>query len=111
MQVVNCIELRDVKDIYNQLIIDYNKWHGYIFRGHENSNYQLLPTLLRDVKKYKNKSELITYELSLLLKFYRICNNQGLHVPEVKIFRDTYLTDCFDLSYLLTANTGGLLAA
>ena len=106
MQIVSRIELRDVKDIYDQLILNYKNWRGYIYRGHEDSKYQLLPTILRDVKEYNTKANLSIYELSLLLKFYRVCNNQGLRVPEIKMFRDTYLTDHFDFSYLLTANTG-----
>lgn len=106
MEIVKHVELRDVKDIYEQLVLNYNNWRGYIYRGHGDSKYQLLPTLLRDTKNYKTKADLFIYELSLLLKFYRVCNNQGLHVPEIKMFRDTYLTDCFDFSYLITEKSG-----
>ena len=106
MQIVKSIELRDLKDVYEHLVLDYKKWRGYIYRGHEDSSYVLLPSILRDAKKYTKKENLFIYELSLLLKFYRVCNNQGLLIPEIKMFRDMYLTDSFDLSYILTENSG-----
>lgn len=71
---------------------------GYIFRGHSNANYQLIPTSLRvsskeDIWDYSlayasiigstndNDFSLAYVEYQLIRDFYRMADARGLHVP------------------------------
>lgn len=79
--------------------------HGYIFRGESSAKYELLPSALRPANKEKfysittipinNQSEQecwqIGAEKTLLRKFYKIANNNGLKVPHIESIRTNYV--------------------
>lgn len=54
----------------------------WIFRGHSQANWKLLPSVLRDKNYYINLFEQISNEADLLKNFHNICQIYGLAIAE-----------------------------
>ncbi len=91
----------DTRKQLNDVIYDMNStfYKRYVFRGHADDKYRLLPVLLREIPANMPNHDIFLREIKLLIKFFRECNNQGLKVPDIKKFRATYMSDYFDLGY------------
>lgn len=112
MSIVEEIEFDNFEDFYNAMGPEGNlrlKLKGFVFRGQSNSEYKLLPSVLR-YSKYDNKLNVynllmmtklnlfscfksaneeatqVLLECALLSSFYRIANYSGLHVPNIDYF-------------------------
>ena len=98
-------EISSVEEAIN-LIAIYGKYNNidnsYVFRGHKDINYQLLPTskrmenkehlwLLSGIKPLDEQSELeclqIIVEYNVLKNFYNLSDGSGLNVPHVDKLR------------------------
>lgn len=83
------------------------KYKNCIFRGEDSKKYKLLPTALREECNIPRPSIDMFYdpdfsksifaqilsEFTLLKKFYKYANNNGLKVPYSKLITETYLDD------------------
>ncbi|OHD11204.1 MAG: hypothetical protein A2086_08945 [Spirochaetes bacterium GWD1_27_9] len=85
--------------------------YNYIFRGHKDIKYQLIPSVLRKEnhesnwqlstsgKPYDNQSEWEMYQIDLeyniIKQFFDIADKSGLYIPEVKRIRE-YIHDFFN---------------
>lgn len=75
-----------------------NKFNSFIFRGHSDENYELLPQSLRrheldkihsllstmkfgDEKPKDTAGELMDSEYTIIREFYKLSDSNGLHVP------------------------------
>lgn len=103
--MIDLIKEEDISslDELNKKLYNLNEkcFGKYVFRGHSDKDYLLLPSLLRDVTGVKTEGLLFTEELKTLIKFYRECNNQGLKIKKIKKFDDTYMSDYFSLTYVM----------
>lgn len=101
------VHYEEVKDFLNHFLPWNNNLSGYVFRGHSQESYKLIPTVLRnnenyesiindDIKKITNIKELDNYQIQieyLFLKlFYRECDKQGLLLPDSGSLREHLLS-------------------
>lgn len=84
---------------------------GFIFRGHAQESYRLVPSALREDKKedlwkrsgyersFKEQSNFrrcqIEIEQNLLREFYKLADRNGLNVPHSKRFREILAQDYY----------------
>lgn len=104
-ELVEEIEVASIDEIYKKVI--YNEgYNGYVFRGHKDENYKLIPTLLRDeyISKFNKQSKLCLAEIRALIMFFREANYHGLSVPEIPVFYKNYLSNYFELNDVLDLN-------
>ncbi|CAH0230621.1 hypothetical protein SRABI106_02173 [Rahnella aquatilis] len=97
------IDFKNEVEFLNYLCSWNSQLKDYIFRGHSDENYKLLPTSLRkdqfnDVCKLSNNGfgdnnildtapNLVMAEKNILRKFYRLSDLNGLNVPSSEDFR------------------------
>ena len=110
MDYINVIKYDDCKIFLNDILPGNKLWRDIshcIFRGESNSNYKLLPGVLRDnvAERFKNLSfkfdsqaseseyAFIGQEIDLLKKFYKIANENGRYVPTIDSFNQDYDDD------------------
>lgn len=82
--------------------------NNFIFRGHSSDKYKLLPTALRrylfydvnpisfeDNKQWalmaQSEYMQIESEAQLLFKFFQLCDNTNLYIPEEQRFRESFI--------------------
>lgn len=105
----------DIKKFYNSNFFNSYNLTNYVFRGQGDKEYTLLPSAFRkteDNKKlwsynYSSNWEFIITEIRNIMLFYRICNKNGLFLPQIpnwlldnsncnfinmKIFKEKYLS-------------------
>lgn len=74
-----------------------NKTHNlseYVFRGHGDSNYKLIPSAFRNIPNgYINSYEQARKEYRDLKSFYHLADRHGLYVPSSQIIRDELIYD------------------
>ena len=101
-ELIEEIEVNSIEEIYKKIIYN-DEYNGYIFRGHGEERYKLIPTLLREeyIKKFNKQSDLCLAELRGLILFFREANSHGLFVPEIPVFYRSYLSEFFELNEVL----------
>lgn len=65
----------------------YFKWkNAYLYRGESNSEYKLVPSLLRNMSKEIPGNTFFKDEIETLLQFYRKCKFYGIQISPLKAF-------------------------
>lgn len=80
-----------LKDFYNGKFFNGYYFGNYVFRGQGNKEYTLLPSAFRKTSdnnetwsyNYSSNWNFIITEIRNILRFYRICNKNGLSLPQV----------------------------
>lgn len=113
-EIINCESASE----FLNLFLPWNnadKFQGYVFRGHADSSFQLVPSILR--KETIDKCWIIAggkpisdqylwqhwqvhLEKSLIKQFYHLSNKNGLKIPLTNKFKNV-LSDADDFSSLL----------
>lgn len=99
----------EAKDLLNFLCSWNNNLSGYVFRGHSDESFQLLPSVLRDNSRYLADNQYprtkvpgqlrnsdrewhqIQHERIILRDFYKLADNHGLKVPNVEKLRNSLI--------------------
>lgn len=103
------IDIENPLDFLNYFLPWNNKIKGYVFRGHSDAGWDLVPNALRYDEKeviskiYKTNANdnehpdleymQLQIEYSRLRDFYIMCDRNGLRVPSSNFFRDNLASD------------------
>ncbi|MBS0878009.1 MULTISPECIES: FRG domain-containing protein [unclassified Tatumella] len=100
-------------DLLNYLCSWNNGLKGYVFRGHSDEKYELIPSVLRDNYRFlsdnayprgKQNSQYeyyqIQHEFKLIREFYKLSDKHGLKVPLSDEIRKS-LVAAYDLSFAI----------
>ncbi|MCC3704165.1 FRG domain-containing protein [Rouxiella badensis] len=121
------VRFKNHKDFLNYFLGWNSELDGFIFRGHSQAKYKLIPTVFRC--SYSEKMDCYTrlkggelyyedkilsqihYEYLLLRQFYQLADSHGLRVPNSELLRKT-LPSRNDMSWLdLMSSKDGWLPA
>ena len=80
-----------LKDFYNDSFFNGYNLTNYIFRGQGDKEYTLLPSAFRTTEdnkdlwgyNYSSNWDFIITEIRNIMLFYRICNKNGLSLPQI----------------------------
>ena len=92
-EIVNYHQYENAIDFLDEISYGGNFYKKLIknkvaFRGHKSASFELVPTVLRDnFNGLRTNKQQCEYEFYILNRFYAICDQQGLPVPDVKRFR------------------------
>lgn len=94
--IVKEIQYNDFQEFYIENFLSNNstdrkcsdfKWeNAYLYRGESNSDYKLIPSLLRNIPKDINGNTFFKNEIETLLQFYRKCKFYGIQISPVEAF-------------------------
>ncbi|MCE6966308.1 FRG domain-containing protein [Enterobacter sp. MW07] len=118
--ITECKHFLSANDFLNFLCSWNNDLRGYVFRGHSREEYELLPSILREDKRYLADSQYprikdgerrnsnfewsqIQTEYIMLREFYKLSDKHGLKVPNAERLRDSLLAK-YDLTFSLSMN-------
>lgn len=118
--ITECKHFQKANDILNFLCSWNNDLRGYVFRGHSREEYELLPSILREDKRYladnqypritdgeRRNSNFEWYQIQteyiMLREFYKLSDQYGLKVPNAERLRDSLLPK-YDLTFPLSMN-------
>lgn len=118
--ITECKHFQSANDLLNFLCSWNNDLRGYVFRGHSKEEYELLPSILRDNKRYladdqhprikegtRRNSNFEWYQIQaeyiILREFYKLSDQHGLKVPNAERLRDSLLTK-YDITFSQSMN-------
>lgn len=110
------VDFENPGDFLNYFISWGNPFNGFIFRGHSDENYKLIPSALRLEKREELNSlteiKILSFdtddeyfqiqiEYLLLKRFYKMADRQGLRVPNSDQLREGLNHDFNNLTFKL----------
>lgn len=94
------IEIDTMEMFWDIFFINNDMLKGYLYRGHADCDWLLQPTLQRQHSSL-NRNDFLLKEVEYLVRFYINSNDNGLYVPEIRKFSNGYVSNMYDLSYML----------